>query len=93
MQLTAEISMYPLTSGYEQPIIEFIEALSSREGIEVITNQLSTQLRGDFAAVNHAIQSSMEVAMGHSDTVVFVVKYVNTGLPITEQPKLGNAQA
>lgn len=86
MHITADISMYPLAETFTDGIRDFIVRLREEPGIEVITNQLSTQLRGDFAAVTGAINRCMAESMQGPGAVVFVVKYVNADLPITMVP-------
>lgn len=86
MHITADISMYPLAENFTDGIRDFIVRLREEPGIEVITNQLSTQLRGDFAAVTGAINRCMAESMQRPGAMVFVVKYVNADLPITLVP-------
>ena len=88
MEITAELSMYPLDANYKPPIIDFIMDLRTQPGIEIVTNQLATQLRGEFAAVTAAINRCMLNAMQEQRRVVFAVKYLNVGLDIATQPKL-----
>ena len=88
MEITAELSMYPLDANYKPPIIDFIMDLRQQPGIEIVTNQLSTQLRGSFEDVTRAINRGMEKAMQENHRVVFTVKYLNTGLEIAQVPRL-----
>jgi 6-phosphogluconate dehydrogenase len=88
MEITAELSMYPLDANYKPPIIDFILDLRQQPGIEIVTNQLATQLRGEFAAVTAAINHCMLSSMQQQRRVVFTVKYLNVGLEIAAQPKL-----
>lgn len=88
MEITAELSMYPLDADYKPPIIDFILDLRQQPGIEIVTNQLATQLRGEFAAVTGAINRCMEKTMMDKRRVVFTVKYLNTGLEIATEPGL-----
>jgi uncharacterized protein YqgV (UPF0045/DUF77 family) len=88
MQITAEITMYPLKEDYRPNIIEFIKKLASNDGITIVTNQMSTQLSGEFDAVTAAVQACMREAMTTSSRVVFVAKYLNTGLDIARVPDL-----
>ncbi len=46
MKLSVEISKYPLTSDYIEPIKGFIAELNQQPGLRVITNTMSTQLFG-----------------------------------------------
>lgn len=88
MNIVADMSLYPLKDGPVPAIIEFIEELQGREGIEIVTNQLSTQLRGEFDAVTGAINHCMRKAMDAPNTVVLVVKYLNVDLEIARTPSL-----
>jgi hypothetical protein len=55
MRITADMSLYPLKDGPVPDIIAFIKALHGRPGIEIVSNQLSTQVRGEFDAVTGAV--------------------------------------
>lgn len=89
MKIVADLSLYPLKDGPVPEIIQFIKGIRQRQGIEIVTNQLSTQLRGDFEAVTGAINHCMrEVMEASSNTVVLVVKYLNIDLEIGRLPSL-----
>jgi uncharacterized protein YqgV (UPF0045/DUF77 family) len=88
MKIVADMSLYPLRDGPIPTIIEFIEDLQLQEGIEIVTNQLGTQLRGEFEAVTGAINQCMHKAMLSSNTVVLVVKYLNIDVEISKTPSL-----
>jgi len=88
MNITAEMSLYPLRDGPVPEIIDFIRTLRAQEGIEIVSNQLSTQLRGNFEAVTGAINRCMRRAMEAPNTVVLVVKYLNVDLEIGRAPTL-----
>ena len=88
MKITAEMSLYPLKDGPVPEIIDFIRELGSQENIEIVSNQLSTQLRGEFDAVTSAINRCMRQAMAAPNTVVLVVKYLNVDLDIGRAPTL-----
>jgi uncharacterized protein YqgV (UPF0045/DUF77 family) len=89
MKIVADLSLYPLKDGPVPEIIRFIRDIRTQDGIEVVTNQLSTQLRGEFAAVTGAINHCMHAVMAASNnTVVLVVKYLNVDLEIARAPSL-----
>ena len=88
MRITADISLYPLTPNFVAHIKSFIHKLRAEPGLEVVTNQLSTQVRGDYDAVTDAIQRCMREAMQADGTKVFVVKYLNADLDITSTPNI-----
>jgi uncharacterized protein YqgV (UPF0045/DUF77 family) len=86
--MVAEMSLYPLHDRPVADIIEFIMDLRRRPGLEVVTNQLSTQLRGDFDTVTAAVNDCMRQAMRAEHTVVLVVKYLNRDIEIGRAPTL-----
>jgi uncharacterized protein YqgV (UPF0045/DUF77 family) len=88
MNITAEMSLYPLRDGPVPEIIRFIRELREQPDIEIVSNQLSTQLRGEFEAVTGAINRCMRQVMQAPNTVVLVVKYLNVDLEIGRAPTL-----
>lgn len=88
MKIVADMSLYPLKDGAVPDIIEFIRGLRAQPGVEVVSNQLSTQLRGEFDAVTAAVNSCMRRAMQASNTVVLVVKYLNVAPELSRAPTL-----
>ncbi len=88
MKIVADMSLYPLKDGPIPNIIEFIKELRAQDGIEIVTNQLSSQLRGEFEAVTGAINHCMQKAMAVPNTVVLVVKYLNIDAEIERAPSL-----
>ncbi len=65
MRITADMSMYPLADEYKPAIISFIKELREVEGLEVVTNQLSTQMRGEFDVVTSAINRCLKQSISH----------------------------
>lgn len=88
MKIVADMSLYPLKDGPIPNIIEFIKELRAQDGIEIVTNQLGSQLRGEFEAVTGAINHCMQKAMAAPNTVVLVVKYLNIDADIGRAPSL-----
>jgi len=88
MNIVAELSLYPLKDGPIPDIIAFIEAMGKQQGVAVVTNQLSTQLRGEFDAVTGAINRCMRQVMDAPNTVVLVVKYLNVDKELDRAPTL-----
>ncbi len=89
MRITAELSLYPLAC--EDPvgrITRFVRDLGDQPGLELLTNQMSTQLRGEMQDVQRAVSVCMEKAMESGDHVVLVAKYLNADLPINSLPRL-----
>ena len=88
MRIVAEMSLYPLKDAPIPTIIEFIRDLREQEGIEIVSNQLSTQLRGEFDAVTGAVSRCLRRVMAAPNTVVLVVKYLNVDPEIGRTPTL-----
>ncbi len=87
--ITSEISMYPLDGDVEPPIITFIHALRGHPGVEVVTNAMSTQVRGRFTDVQQALSVCMKAVLAREERVVFVTKTLNVDLAIDQVPDLG----
>ena len=88
MKIVADMSLYPLKDGPIPTIIEFIKEMREQQGVEIISNQLSTQLRGEFDAVTGAINHCLRKAMMAPNTIVLVVKYLNIDVEINRAPSL-----
>jgi len=88
MKIVADMSLYPLKDGPVPNIIEFIKEMQVQNGIEIVSNQLSSQLRGEFEAVTAAINHCMRKAMQAPNTVVLVVKYLNIDVELERAPSL-----
>ncbi len=88
MQITVELSMYPLDADYKPAIRAFIHRLRTYSGIETVTNQMSTQVRGEFDDVMLAVTACIKQSMTDNDKVVFVTKFLNAGLEIARTPDL-----
>lgn len=88
MNIVADMSLYPLKDGPIPTIIEFIKEMRGQEGIEIVTNQLSSQISGSFEAVTAAVNHCMKKAMESPNTVVLVVKYLNIEKELDQAPTL-----
>ena len=88
MKITVDISMYPLDSNYKPPIKDFIRRLQKYPNLELVTNQLSTQICGEFSVVTSALNNCMQETMQEKGRVVFVTRYLNTGLDIASTPHI-----
>ena len=77
MNITAELSLYPLTENYVPTIKAYIEQLHRVEGIEVRTHALSTEIFGEFSLVMKAIQAATLAVFEQNPAAVLVAKYLN----------------
>ena len=88
MKITVDISLYPLDSDYLPSIKAFIRRLRGCDGLELVTNQLSTQIRGEFDQVTAALNSCMHASMESGQKLVFVTRYLNSDLEIGRLPQI-----
>lgn len=77
MQISVDISLYPLkVMGYEQPILDFIAALEKQPDIDIVRNELSTQIHGDYAIIMQLLQKEIYSVFEELPDSVFVLKLV-----------------
>lgn len=88
MNITLDISMYPLDADYKPPIKAFVRQLREYVQLETVTNQMSTQVRGEFDAVMTAVNACMKRTMTEHEKVVFVTKCLNGDLEISRPPRI-----
>ncbi len=81
MNVSVEISYYPLNVEYVPPIKDFIRRMNTYENLRVKTNGMSTQIFGLYSEVMDALRAEIEKSfeLPHS---VFVLKIVNADLDI-----------
>ena len=72
--------MYPLQADYKDLIVAFVHRLREQPGIELRTNQLSTQVTGEYAAVMDALRHAIEQSFATEVPMSIVVKLLNIGI-------------
>lgn len=77
MRVAADISLYPLDADFIPPIKDVIERLNGYSGLEVVTNPMSTQLRGEFDDVMAALHKELGTTFEQVPKAVFVMKILN----------------
>ena len=88
MNVTAELSLYPLDGAPLEKILAFIATVTGDGRLEVVVNQLSTQVRGELAVVMEVLTTAIERSFAGSASQVLVIKILNADLPIAEPPLL-----
>lgn len=80
MNISVEISMYPLTPEYTEPIDAFLSELHQTKGLKVITNNMSTQVFGEATLVMQTIQKAILDVYATSGLTQcpFVVKFLKS---------------
>jgi uncharacterized protein YqgV (UPF0045/DUF77 family) len=79
MHIAVEVSLYPLTERYVPPILDFIDRLKARPGLNVVTNSMSTQVSGEIDAVFEALRAEIEASFARRERAVFVMKVLGGG--------------
>lgn len=59
MRISIDISLYPLDKNYIEPIKSFISTVNSTEGLEVETNKMSTQIRGESDIIFNLLKTEI----------------------------------
>jgi uncharacterized protein YqgV (UPF0045/DUF77 family) len=77
MNITAELSLYPLTGDYVPTIQAYIDELNTIDGLEVRTHALSTEVFGEYSAVMLAIQNVTHTVFCADPAAVLVAKFLN----------------
>jgi len=76
LNLSVEISMYPLNAAFIEPILGFIADLKSEPELTVLANTMSTQVFGPAPLVYAKLQAAMGASWNQHGKVVFVCKFV-----------------
>ncbi len=87
MRVALDISLYPLDQDFLPPIKDVIERLKAYSALEVMTNPMSTQIRGEYDEVMAALVQEIRVSFEQTPKAVFVMKILNN--PLGEQPGNG----
>jgi uncharacterized protein YqgV (UPF0045/DUF77 family) len=80
MQVAVDISLYPLDADFLPPIRDVISRLNNHADIEVVTNPLSTQLRGEFDVVMDALKAEIGTTFDAVPKAVFAIRILNNPL-------------
>ncbi len=80
MRVAVDISLYPLDENFIPPIDDVIERLQSHPTVEVVTNPMSTQLRGEYDDVMSALQKEIGTTFENLPKAVFAIKILNNPL-------------
>jgi|TARA_B110000914_G_scaffold222666_1_gene236607 uncharacterized protein YqgV (UPF0045/DUF77 family) len=78
MRISVDISLYPLTEDYVEPILAFIAQLESNSKLIVKRNSLSTQVFGEYRDVMDMLDKEIEVVFDELPHSVFAMKFVGT---------------
>lgn len=76
MRISVDISLYPLTDHYVDPILKFIAKLEANPKLVVQRNNLSTQVFGEYRDVMAAMDSEIEAVFAQLPHSAFVLKLI-----------------
>ncbi len=79
MNVSVDISYYPLKEEFKQPVLDFIHRLQDYKELELIRNGISTQVFGKYDEVMKILTKEIKKSfeLPHS---IFVLKIINTDL-------------
>jgi len=80
MRVAVDISLYPLNEDFIPPIDDVIGRLNNYASIEVVTNPMSTQIKGEFDDVMHALHKEIGTTFENLPKAVFAIKILNNPL-------------
>jgi hypothetical protein len=77
MNLSVEISLYPLQGGYLNIIDLFLLDINQNANqLDIRTSNMSTRIFGDFDSVTQLLNLAMHRSMQLHGKIVFVCKYL-----------------
>jgi len=76
MEISVDISLYPLQDEYVKPILAFIAAVEKNKNIVVQRNTLSTQVFGKYHEVMSILEKEIFEVFEEIPHSVFVLKIV-----------------
>ncbi|MCC2604775.1 YkoF family thiamine/hydroxymethylpyrimidine-binding protein [Planctobacterium marinum] len=82
MNISVEVSLYPLADGYLEIIKATVERLAQAQQVMVKTNAMSTQMTGEFDAVMAVLKSEILQTFQETNKAVFVCKFLNSDLEL-----------
>ena len=77
MQISIEVSLYPLSENFISPIDNFISCLKKYDSIEVRAHNMSTQLFGEFDDLIKILKVNMDKTFKNETNSVFDLKIIN----------------
>jgi uncharacterized protein YqgV (UPF0045/DUF77 family) len=80
MRVAVDISLYPLDQDFIPPIKDVIGRLNGHDGIEVVTNPMATQLRGEYEDVMKLLTREIGATFEQLPKAVFAIKILNNPL-------------
>lgn len=77
MHVAVDISLYPLADDFLPAIDDVIARLNSYDSLEVTTNPMSTQIRGEYDTVMAALNREIRKTFESGPKAVFAIRILN----------------
>lgn len=81
MEVTVEISKYPLSEEYIPKIKDFIDRCNSYD-VTIKTNAMSTQIVGEYDLVMNLLKTEIKNSFDKYGKVIFITKFIHGELDI-----------
>ena len=75
MNVSVDISLYPLKEDFKKPVKAFIAKIEN-SGFRIKKNNMSTSVFGDYKEVMEWLKNNMEEELLNDENAVFVLKVV-----------------
>ncbi len=76
MEMSVDISLYPLSDDYIPAIQEFIDRIANVPGILIKRNDLATQLFGDYDIFMDVLRDEIRRSWETHGKGIFVIKFL-----------------
>ena len=60
MKISAEISLYPLDTNYDEKVMNFINEIHNHKNIKIESNHMSTLISGEYDDVMKCINDTLK---------------------------------
>ncbi len=80
MRVAVDISLYPLQEEFLEPIEDVIRRFNEHEAVEVETNAMSTQIRGEYEDVMPVLEREIRRTFEQVPKAVFAIRILNNPL-------------
>lgn len=85
MEISIEISLYPLAEErFKTEIWSFIKRLRNVDGLEVVTNGMSTQVFGEYDLAVEKVMTEIKHVHQTLDAAVFICKFIGGNRSVAE---------
>ena len=77
MKVAVDLSLYPLADEFLPPIKDIVERLNANAAVEVQTNAMSTQIRGEYDVVMGVLRDEIRTTFERCPKAVFTIRILN----------------